>query len=69
MEKLVEILNDTGNKIQFFKKTLYQIDNQIKIIIILNNNENKKTNNIIDLRSQIDKKAIADLLKKKKKFS
>ena len=27
IEKGIEILNDTGNKIQFFKKQLKQIDN------------------------------------------
>ena len=71
LEKAVEILNDTGNKIQFFKKTLHQIDESVKNNLNLNskkNNENEKTNNVIDLRSQIDKKTIADLLKKEKEI-
>ena len=71
LEKAVEILNDTGNKIQFFKKTLHQIDESIKNNHKSennNNNENEKTNNAIDLRSQIDKKTIADLLKKEKEI-
>ena len=71
LEKAVEILNDTGNKIQFFKKTLHQIDESVKNNHKSennNNNENEKTNNAIDLRSQIDKKTIADLLKKEKEI-
>jgi hypothetical protein len=69
LEKAVEILNDTGNKIQFFKKTLHQIDESIKNNNKSeNSNENEKTNNAIDLRSQIDKKTIADLLKKEKEI-
>ena len=69
LEKAVEILNDTGNKIQFFKKTLHQIDESVKNNHKFeNNNENEKTNNIIDLRSQIDKKTITDLLKKEKEI-
>ena len=64
LEKAVEILNDTGNKIQFFKKTLHQIDESIKN----NNKENEKSNDIIDLKNLIDKKAISELLKKEKEI-
>ena len=69
LEKAVEILNDTGNKIQFFKKTLHQIDESLKNNPNLknNNNENEK-NNDIDIKKNIDKKTINDLLKKEKEI-
>ena len=69
LEKAVEILNDTGNKIQFFKKTLHQIDKSLKNNPNLknNNNENEK-NDDIDIKKKIDKKTINDLLKKEKEI-
>ena len=69
LEKAVEILNDTGNKIQFFKKTLHQIDESMKNIQNLKNNENEnKKNKKIDISNNIDKKTINDLLKKEKEI-
>ena len=70
LEKAVEILNDTGNKIQFFKKTLHQIDESIKHNNqnSQNNNENEKSNDMIELKNKIDKKTISELLKKEKEI-
>ena len=66
LEKAVEILNDTGNKIQFFKKTLHQIDESLKDSPnSKKNNENEKNN---DIKNSIDKKTINDLLKKEKEI-
>ena len=71
LEKAVDILNDTGNKIQFFKKTLRQIDESQKNNSTSknqsNNSENEKTN-INDLKNFVDKKTISDLLKKEKEI-
>ena len=66
LEKGVELLNDTGNKIQFFKKTLHQIDESLKNHQnSTKNNENEKTN---EVKNNIDKKTISDLLKKEKEI-
>ena len=67
LEKAVEILNDTGNKIQFFKKTLHQIDESLKPHSQSNKIETEKENDI-DLKKVIDKKTINDLLKKEKEI-
>ena len=66
-EKGVEILNDTGNKIQFFKKQLKSID------VSLQSDENiKKINNISDeinyIRNKLGKKLISELLNKEKEI-
>ena len=66
LEKAVEILNDTGNKIQFFKKTLRQIDESYKSLINSKNNKELEKNN--DLKNYIDKKTISELLKKEKEI-
>jgi len=67
IEKGIEILNDTGNKIQFFKKQLKQIDDslkndkdliQIKII--------KEEINYI--RNKLGKKTLTELLNKEKEI-
>ena len=69
LEKAVEILNDTGNKIQFFKKTLVQMDESIKNNNDLKKkNEEAKNNEIIDLKNYVDKKTINELLKKEKEI-
>ena len=66
LEKGVGLLNDTGNKIQFFKKTLHQIDESLKNHQnSTKNNENEKTN---EVKNNIDKKTISDLLKKEKEI-
>ena len=70
IEKAVDILNDTGNKIQFFKKTLHQIDESIKKSNNSDhsNKENEKNDDVIDLKNKIDKKTVSDLLKKEKEI-
>ena len=61
LEKGVELLNDTGNKIQFFKKQLKNIDDTIQ------KDENiKNIKNFDDevnyIRKKLGQKVIADLL-------
>ena len=62
IEKGIEILNDTGNKIQFFKKQLKQIDNTFI------SNEKKTTDNNINIKEKIGKELLADLLNKEKEI-
>ena len=69
LEKAVEILNDTGNKIQFFKKTLHQMDESLKNNNYLNNqNKDEKNDEKINLKNFADKKTITELLKKEKEI-
>jgi len=69
LEKAVEILNDTGNKIQFFKKTLHQMDESLKNNNYLNNqNKDEKNDEKINLKNFVDKKTITELLKKEKEI-
>ena len=67
LEKGVEILNDTGNKIQFFKKQLKQIDESItkdsNIKDIKNFNEE-----VNYIRKKLGQKMISDLLNKEKEI-
>ena len=67
IEKGVELLNETGNKIQFFKKQLKQIDESLQ------KDENiKKIKNNLDeinyIREKLGKKMISDLLNKEKEI-
>ena len=67
LEKGVELLNDTGNKIQFFKKQLKNIDDTIQ------KDENiKNIKNFDDevnyIRKKLGQKVIADLLNKEKEI-
>ncbi len=62
IEKGIEILNDTGNKIQFFKKQLKKIDNTFI------SNEKKTTDNNINIKEKIGKELLADLLNKEKEI-
>ena len=67
--KAVEILNDTGNKIQFFKKTLHQMDESLKNNNYLKNkNKDEKNDENINLKNFVDKKTITELLKKEKEI-
>ena len=67
IEKGVELLNDTGNKIQFFKKQLKQIDDSLK-----SDKEIKEIKNIKDeinyIRNKLGKKLITELLNKEKEI-
>ena len=67
LEKGVEILNDTGNKIQFFKKQLKQIDESITKDSNIKNikNFNEEVNYI---RKKLGQKMISDLLNKEKEI-
>ena len=67
IEKGVELLNDTGNKIQFFKKQLKQIDDSIK------NDENIKniknfTEEVNYIKNKLGNKILSDLLNKEKEI-
>ena len=67
IEKGIEILNDTGNKIQFFKKQLKQIDDSLKndkdLIQIKNIKEE-----INYIRNKLGKKTLTELLNKEKEI-
>ena len=68
LEKGVEILNDTGNKIQFFKKQLKQIDESLlkdENIKDIKNNPNLEVNY---LKKKLGQKMITDLLNKEKEI-
>ena len=67
LEKGVELLNDTGNKIQFFKKQLKNIDDSIQKDENIKNikNYNEEVNYI---RKKLGQKTITDLLNKEKEI-
>ena len=67
LEKGVEIINDTGNKIQFFNKQLKQIDYSINKDLNIKNIKNY--NEEVDyIRKKLGQKMISDLLNKEKEI-
>ena len=67
LEKGVELLNDTGNKIQFFKKQLKNIDDTIQKDENIKNIKNFE-DEVNYIRKKLGQKVIADLLNKEKEI-
>ena len=67
LEKGVEIINDTGNKIQFFNKQLKQIDDSINKDLNIKNIKNYDEE-VDYIRKKLGQKMISDLLNKEKEI-
>ena len=67
IEKGVELLNDTGNKIQFFKKQLKQIDDSIQKDENIKNIKNF-TEEVNYIKNKLGNKILSDLLNKEKEI-